>query len=91
MAYRFLQYCRSAERVHEYRRQGRGIPLPEGACWRSRLLYDFRRNLEPTAESARQKADLDWLRDLLPLTVDPKPVAPVILGVMYALYLNRGA
>ncbi|MGC9455735.1 MAG: type III-A CRISPR-associated protein Cas10/Csm1 [Phycisphaerae bacterium] len=90
--YRTLQHARSAERTHKATRVGDTIRLSD-ATWRSHFLYDLHRNVEKHLQSPgqQQREDLEWLRNILSIRTDGESFAPVILGITYALYLNRGA
>ena len=90
--YRLLMHARSAERVRVRVETRQDIPLAD-LTWRSHYLYDLNRNvarrLAANATSA-QRNDLEWLKTLLPVAATEYPVAHVILGATYALYMTRG-
>lgn len=90
--YRLLMHARSAERVRTRTQARKDIPLAD-LTWKSHYVYDLHRNVEirlrADATDAQRK-DLEWLKTLLPVAATDCPMAHVILGATYALYMTRG-
>ena len=87
--YRLLLHAQSAERVTERISKGKRVSLTD-LTWRSHYHYDLRRNVKvDSSASQAQKKDLKWLQELLPLSIKSDHIAAVIIGAIYALYMNR--
>ncbi len=98
--YRLLRYSRAALKV-EHARQTPAAPsappeplnsreLRTAWTWRSRLLYDFERNVRRRASA--HDADIQRLEQLITIEMkaNPQRAQQLRLAAMYALYRNRG-